>query len=74
MSLDDWKRGLDEWKREHARLKEKGMLMTFLSVSDETCEALMLLRHEDETDDDLIKRIMEYARCYMILRGMENNE
>ena len=64
---------LDEWKREQARLKEKGMLMTFLSLSDETYEELMLMSHEGETDDALIKRILEYARCYMILRGMQNN-
>jgi len=46
--------------------------MTFLSIKDETCEALRLLRHKDETDDDLIKRIVELARCYMVLFGMED--
>ena len=47
--------------------------MTFLSIKDETCEALRLLRHEGETDDALIKRIVELARCYMVLFGMEDN-
>ena len=47
--------------------------MTVLSIKDETCESLKLLRHKDESDDALIKRIVEYARCYMILRGMEDN-
>jgi len=46
--------------------------MKFLSIKDETCEALRLLRHEGETDDALIKRILELARCYMVLFGMEN--
>ena len=47
--------------------------MTFLSISDENYKALSLLRQMDETDDALVKRIVEYARCYMILRGMQNN-
>jgi len=47
--------------------------MTFLSVKTETLEALKLLRHEGETDDALVKRIVEFARCYMVLFGMEDN-
>lgn len=46
--------------------------MTFLSISDENYKALRLLRQKGETDDDLIRRIVELARCYMILQGMEN--
>ncbi len=46
--------------------------MTFLSIKEETSKALRLLRHEGETDDALIKRILELARCYMILFGMED--
>jgi len=48
--------------------------MPFLSITDETYAVLKKLRQMDETDDALIKRIVEYARCYMILQGMENNE
>ncbi len=48
--------------------------MTFLSIKDETSEALKLLRHKDETDDALVKRIVELARCYMVLFGMEEKE
>lgn len=48
--------------------------MTFLSIKEETSEDLMLLRHKGETDDALIKRIVELARCYMVLFGMEENE
>jgi len=48
--------------------------MTFLSIKDETCEALKLLRHKGETDDALIKRIVDLARCYMILFGMEDEK
>ena len=46
--------------------------MTFLSIKEETSDDLRLLRHEGETDDALIKRIVELARCYMILFGMED--
>lgn len=46
--------------------------MTFLSIKEETSKALMLLRHKGENDDALIKRILEFARCYMILFGMED--
>ncbi len=48
--------------------------MTFLAIKDETAETLRLLRHKGETDDDLIKRLVEYARCYMILWGMEDTK
>lgn len=46
--------------------------MTLLSIKDETYEALRLLRMKDEDDDTLIRRIVELARCYMVLQGMEN--
>lgn len=46
--------------------------MTSLSIKEETYAALKLLRQPGENDDALIKRIIELARCYMILRGMEN--
>jgi len=46
--------------------------MTFLSISDESHKALKLLRHKGESDDALIKRIVELARCYMVLFGMED--
>ena len=45
--------------------------MTFLSLKSETYDSLRLLRHKGESDDALIKRILELARCYMILFGME---
>ena len=48
--------------------------MTFLSISDENYKALRLLRHKGETDDALIKRIVELARCYMLLWGMEDEK
>lgn len=48
--------------------------MTFLSVKDETYEALNLLRLKGENDDALIRRILELARCHMILLGMEELE
>lgn len=48
--------------------------MTVLSIKEETSESLMLLRHKGETDDALIKRILELARCYMILFGMDEKE
>jgi len=40
-----------------------------LSLTEETLEALNLLRQESEDDDALLRRIMEYARCYMVIRG-----
>lgn len=46
--------------------------MPFLSVREETYKALRLLRREGESDDELVKRIVELARCYMVLEGMED--
>jgi len=46
--------------------------MTFLSIKNETHNALRLLRHKGETDDELIRRIVELARAHMIIIGMEN--
>jgi len=40
-----------------------------LSLKEETIETLNLLRVENEDDDSLLRRIMEYARCYMLIRG-----
>ena len=48
--------------------------MTFLSIKDETAEALRLVRLKGENDDALIRRILELARCYMVLIGMEDME
>jgi len=48
-----------------------------LSVKEETFEALNLLRWklgEGEDDDALIRRIVEYARCYMVIWGAEGSE
>ena len=43
--------------------------MTILSIKDETHEALKRLKLTDETDEALIERIVEYARCYMVIKG-----
>ena len=48
--------------------------MTFLSITEEIDAVLNRLRLKDETDDALIKRIVEYARCYMIIQGAEDME
>lgn len=48
--------------------------MTFLSIEDETYAVLKKLRQTGETDNALFKRIVEYARCYMILQGIEDSE
>ena len=48
--------------------------MPFLSVKEKTYEVLRRLRLKGEDDDALIQRIVELARCYMLLRGMENTE
>ena len=48
--------------------------MTLISVKEETYTALMMLRSEGETVAELIKRLVEYARCYMIIRGGEDSE
>lgn len=48
--------------------------MPFLSIRSETYEVLKLLRLKGENDDALIQRIVELARCQMILLGMEEQE
>jgi len=48
--------------------------LTLISVNEETYSALMTLRWEGETVAELIKRLVEYARCYMIIRGGEDSE
>ena len=48
--------------------------MTFLAIKDKTYEALKRLRLKGENDDALIHRIVELARCQMILLGMEEQE
>ncbi len=45
--------------------------MTLISIKEETHADLMRLRGEDETVAELIKRMVEYARCYMIILGAE---
>ena len=46
--------------------------MTFLSLKSETYDSLRLLRHKGESDDALIRRIVEFARAYMIILGLED--
>lgn len=48
--------------------------MPFLSIRDETYKALKRLRLKGETDDTLIMRIVEYAKCYMVIQGAEDVE
>ena len=48
--------------------------MPFLSIKSETAEALKLLRLKDEDDDALVRRILELARCQMVLLGMKDME
>jgi len=48
--------------------------LTLISVKEETYTALMMLRSEGETVAELIKRLVEYARCYMIIWGAEGSE
>jgi len=49
--------------------------LTYITnVKEETWAALMRFRLEGETGDELIKRMVEYARCYMIIRGAEGSE
>lgn len=45
--------------------------MTSLSITEETYAVLRRLRLKGETDDALIKRIVEYAKCYMVIQGAE---
>lgn len=44
------------------------------NVKEETWADLMRFRLEGETGDDLIKRMVEYARCYMIIKGAAGSE
>lgn len=48
--------------------------MTLISVNEETYAALMMLRSEGETVAELFKRLLEYARCYMLILGAEGSE
>lgn len=48
--------------------------MIALSLTEETNAALMRLQSEGETVDELIKRMVEYAKCYMIIQGAEASE
>ena len=50
------------------------MTLAWLYVKEETFETLNLLRREDEDDDSLIRRIVEYARCYMLILGAEDSK
>jgi len=47
--------------------------LTYIApIKEETFAALMRLQREGETFDELINRLLEYARCYMIIRGAED--
>lgn len=48
--------------------------MPFLSLSEETYQALTRIRQPDESNEDVIRRVIEDARCYMVLQGMENTD
>lgn len=39
------------------------------SITETTMAALNLLRHDDESDDQLINRLLEHARAHMIIKG-----
>ena len=43
-------------------------------IKEETYADLMRLQSEGETVDELIQRLLEYARCDMIIRGAEDSE
>ena len=45
-----------------------------IRIKDETYEVLNRLRLKGETDDAMIRRIVESARCYMIIQGSEEKE
>lgn len=45
-----------------------------LSISEATMKALNLLRHDDESDDQLINRLLEHARAHMIIKGATPTE
>jgi len=48
--------------------------MPFLSLSDETHKILSRLRVKGETDEALIKRIVEYAESFMVIYGMTDEK
>lgn len=48
--------------------------MPFISIKEETYDSLKRLKQEKESDEDLIQRLVEYARCYMIIKGAITNE
>ncbi len=50
--------------------------MPFLSISETTMNALNLLRSrlDDESDDQLINRLLEHARAHMIIKGAIDEE
>lgn len=50
--------------------------MPFLSISETTMKALNLLRFRlsDESDDQLITRLLEHTRAHMIIKGVVPTE
>lgn len=44
--------------------------MTVLNVSEESSVILNRLRVEGETDEALMKRLLDYAESYMIIYGV----
>lgn len=48
--------------------------MPFLPLREETYQNLLNLRKDYESIDDLVQRVIEAARCYMVLQGMENTD
>ena len=44
--------------------------MTVLHISEESSVILERLRHHGETDEALIKRMMDYAESFMIVYGV----
>jgi len=45
--------------------------VTLLTIDAETVKTLKLFRVKDESDEALLKRIVELARCFMIVRGAD---
>jgi len=45
--------------------------LKLLAISNKPHEALQLRQQRDETDDALIERIVEYAKCCQLIRGAE---
>ena len=43
--------------------------MPFLSINETTMKALLHFRLDDESDDQLITRLLEHARAHMIIKG-----